>query len=105
MGQIKTQVGVRRRAMFVVKPLVDGAEPKCFLSPAAAKKYAETDAFREWEAEECEIHFVEGKVSPQEAVLAVKAGLSEKRAKIMNNSRAFKSTFWLLSHRLRRAVA
>jgi hypothetical protein len=68
--------------MFVVKPLVEGAEPKAFLSVVAAKEWAETDAYRDLEAEHCELHFVDGEVSPAEAIAAFKAGKSEKRSVI-----------------------
>lgn len=64
--------------MFVVKPLVDGAKPKAFLSAAAAKEWAETGAFRECEAEQSEIHRVDDELSVAEAVAVVQAGRSER---------------------------
>jgi hypothetical protein len=68
--------------MFVVVPLDDEAEPKPFLSAKAAKEWAETGAFQEFGVEQSEIHFVDGEVSKAEAIAAVKAGKSEKRATV-----------------------
>ena len=68
--------------MFVVKPLADSAEPRAFLSPKAATEWAEYDAYSEFGAEVSEIHWVEGKCSPDEAIEAVRSGKSEKRATV-----------------------
>jgi hypothetical protein len=68
--------------MFVVVPLDDEAEPKPFLSAKAAREWAETGAFQEYGVERCEIHFVDGEVSKDEAIAAVQAGKSEKRATV-----------------------
>jgi len=68
--------------MFVVVPLIDGAEPRPFLTAKAAKEWAETGAFQEFEAEQSEVHFIDGDVSKEEAIAAVKDGRSEKRATI-----------------------
>ena len=68
--------------MFVVKPLEDSAELRAFLSPKAAKEWAEYHAYSEFGAEVSEIHWVEGKPSPDEAIEAVRSGKSEKRATV-----------------------
>jgi hypothetical protein len=68
--------------MFVVKPLVDLAEPRAFLSPKAATEWAEYQAYSEFGAEVSEIHWVECKCSPDEAIEAVRSGKSEKRATV-----------------------
>jgi hypothetical protein len=65
--------------MFVVKPLMEDANLRAFLSPAAANEYAETGVFQDCGCEQSEIHFVDGDVSADEAVAAVKGGRSEKR--------------------------
>jgi hypothetical protein len=66
--------------MFVVKPLMEDADPRAFLSLAAANEYAKTGVFLDCGCEQSEIHFVDGEVSADEAVAAVKDGRSEKRA-------------------------
>jgi hypothetical protein len=65
--------------MFVVKPLMEDADLRAFLSLAAASEYAETGVFQDCGCEQSEIHFVDGAVTADEAVAAVKDGLSEKR--------------------------
>ena len=65
--------------MFVVKPLMEDADLRAFLSLAAANEYAETGVFQDCGCEQSEIHFVDGGVTADEAVAAVKEGLSEKR--------------------------
>lgn len=65
--------------MFVVKPLMQDADLRAFLSPAAANEYAETGVFQDCGCEQSEIHFVDGDVTAAEAVAAVKDGRSEKR--------------------------
>jgi hypothetical protein len=66
--------------MFVVKPLMEDADLRAFHSPAAANEYAETGVFQDCGCEQSEIHFVDGEVTADEAVAAVKDGRSEKRA-------------------------
>jgi hypothetical protein len=66
--------------MFVVKPLMQDADLRTFLSPNAANEYAETGVFQDCGCEQSEIHFVDGEVTADEAVAAVKDGRSEKRA-------------------------
>jgi hypothetical protein len=66
--------------MFVVKPLMEDADPRAFLSLAAANEYAKTGVFLDCGCEQSEIHFVDGEVTADEAVAAVKDGRSEKRA-------------------------
>ena len=66
--------------MFVVKPLMEDTDPRAFLSLAAANEYAKTGVFLDCGCEQSEIHFVDGEVSADEAVAAVKDGRSEKRA-------------------------
>jgi hypothetical protein len=66
--------------MFVVKPLMEDAERRVFLSPEAANEYAETGVFQDCGCEQSEIHFVDEEVTADEAVAAVKAGRSEKRS-------------------------
>jgi hypothetical protein len=66
--------------MFVVKPLMEDADPRAFSSLAAANEYAKTGVFLDCGCEQSEIHFVDGEVSADEAVAAVKDGRSEKRA-------------------------
>ena len=68
--------------MYVVKPLMEGTDLRAFLSPAAAKEYAETGVFQECGCERSEIHYVDGEVSSDEAKAAVQAGRSEKRVTI-----------------------
>ena len=46
---------------------------------AAANEYAETGVFQDCGCEQSEIHFVDGEVTADEAVAAVKDGRSEKR--------------------------
>jgi hypothetical protein len=65
--------------MFVVKPLMEEADLRAFLSLAAANEYAETGVFQDCGCEQSEIHFVDGEVTADEAVTAVKAGRSERR--------------------------
>jgi hypothetical protein len=65
--------------MFVVKPLMEDADLRAFLSPADASEYAETGVFQDCGCEQSEIHFVGGEVTADEAVAAVKEGHSEKR--------------------------
>jgi hypothetical protein len=72
----------QERAMFVVKPLADGAEPRVFISSAAANEWAQYGAYDEWGAEVSEIHWVEKQCSREEAVAMVIAGKSEKRATV-----------------------
>ena len=66
--------------MFVVKPLMEEADLRAFLSLAAANDYAETGVFQDCGCERSEIHFVDGEVTADEAVAAVIDGRSEKRA-------------------------
>ena len=66
--------------MFVVKPLMEDADLRAFLSLAAANEYAKTGVFLDCGCEQSEIHFVDGEVTADEAVAAVKDGRSEKRA-------------------------
>ena len=68
--------------MYVVKPLIDQAEPKAFRTAKAALEWAQTGAFEETRADKCEVHWVEDNLSEQQTIAAVKAGLSEKRASI-----------------------
>jgi hypothetical protein len=72
--------GQQETMMFVVKPLMQDADLRAFLSPAAANEYAETGVFQDCGCEQSEIHFVDGEVTADEAVAAVKNGRSEKRA-------------------------
>jgi hypothetical protein len=72
--------GQQERMMFVVKPLMQEADLRAFLTPAAANEYAETGVFQDCGCEQSEIHFVDGDVTADEAVTAVKDGRSEKRA-------------------------
>jgi hypothetical protein len=65
--------------MFVVRPLMEDADLRAFLSPAAANEYAETGVFQDCGCEQSEIHFVDGEVTADEAIAAVKDGRSEKR--------------------------
>ncbi len=65
--------------MFVVKPLMQDADLRAFLSPAAANEYAESGVFQDCGCEQSEIHFVDGQVTADEAIAAVKEGRSEKR--------------------------
>jgi hypothetical protein len=65
--------------MFVVKPLMEDADLRAFLSLAAANEYAETGVFQDCGCEQSEIHFVDGEITADEAVAAVKDGRSEKR--------------------------
>ena len=65
--------------MFVVKPLMQDADLRAFLSPSAANEYAETGVFQDCGCEQSEIHFVDGQVTADEAIAAVKEGRSEKR--------------------------
>ncbi len=58
--------------MFVIVALIDGAE----------SRPAQTGVFQEFEAQQERVHFVERDVSKKEAIAAVKAGKSEKRATI-----------------------
>jgi hypothetical protein len=71
--------GKQGTVMFVVKPLMEDADLRAFLSPAAANDYAETGVFQDCGCEQSEIHFVDGEVTADEAVAAVKDGRSEKR--------------------------
>jgi hypothetical protein len=66
--------------MFVVKPLMQDADLRAFLNPVAANKYAEIGVFQDCGCEQSKIHFVDGEVTADQAVAAVKAGRSEKRA-------------------------
>jgi hypothetical protein len=66
--------------MFVVKPLMEEADLRAFLSLPAANEYAETGVFQDCGCEQSEIHFVDGEVTADEAVAAVRSGRSEKRA-------------------------
>jgi hypothetical protein len=66
--------------MFVVKPLMQDADLRAFLSSAAANEYAETGVFQDCGCEQSEIHFIDGDVTADEAVAAVRDGRSEKRA-------------------------
>src|SRR5471030_584971 len=66
--------------MFVVKPLMEDANLRAFVSPAAANEYAETGVFQDCGCEQSEIHFVDGEVTADEAVAAVRSGRSEKRS-------------------------
>lgn len=68
--------------MFVVKPLMEEDGLRAFLSPKAAKEYAETGVFQDCGCQESEIHFVDGEVSAEEAIAAVRNGNSEKRATV-----------------------
>jgi hypothetical protein len=72
--------GQQETMMFVVKPLMQDADLRAFLSPAAANDYAETGVFQDCGCEQSEIHFVDGEVTAAEAVAAVKDGRSETRA-------------------------
>jgi coenzyme F420-reducing hydrogenase delta subunit len=65
--------------MFVVRPLMEDADLRAFLSLAAASEYAEAGVFQDCGCEQSEIHFIDGAVTADEAVAAVKDGLSEKR--------------------------
>jgi hypothetical protein len=66
--------------MFVVKPLMEDADLRAFLSLAAANEYAKTGVFLDCGCEQSEIHFVDGEVTAGEAIAAVKDGRSEKRS-------------------------
>ena len=66
--------------MFVVKPLMKDPDLRAFSSSTAANEYAETGVFQDCGCEQSEIHFVDGEVSADEAVAAVKDGRSEKRS-------------------------
>jgi hypothetical protein len=72
--------GHQETMMFVVKPLMQDADLRAFLSPAAANEYAETGVFQDCGCEQSEINFVDGEVTVDEAVAAVKDGHSEKRS-------------------------
>ena len=65
--------------MFVVKPLMEDADLRAFLYLRDANEYAQTGVFQDCGCEQSEIHFVDGAVTADEAVAAVKDGLSEKR--------------------------
>jgi hypothetical protein len=71
--------GKQEAGMFVVKPLMEEADLRAFLSLAAANDYAETGVFQDCGCERSEIHFVDGDVTADEAVAAVMDGRSEKR--------------------------
>jgi hypothetical protein len=66
--------------MFVVKPLMEDADLRAFLSPAAANEYAEAGVFQDCGCEQSEIHFVDGEVTADEAIQAVRDGRSETRS-------------------------
>jgi len=66
--------------MFVVKPLMEDADLRAFLSPTAANEYAEAGVFQDCGCEQSEIHFVDGEVTADEAIQAVRDGRSETRA-------------------------
>ena len=68
--------------MFVVRPLMEDAELRVFLSLAAANEYAETGVFQDCGCEQSEIHSSMGNVSAEDAVVSVRAGNSEKRATV-----------------------
>ena len=67
--------------MYVVKPLIDEAEPKAFRTAKAAIEWAQTGAFEETRADKCEVHWVDD-LNEKRTIAVVKAGLSEKRATI-----------------------
>jgi hypothetical protein len=66
--------------MYVVKPLIDQAEPKAFRTAKEAIERAQTGAFEETRADKCEVHWVGDDLSEKQTIAAVQAGLSEKRA-------------------------
>src|SRR5260370_31216537 len=61
--------------MFVVVPLIDGAEPR------PLKEWAETGAFQEFEAEQSEVHFVAKTCTSQESaeLFSLSSSLSSGR--------------------------
>jgi hypothetical protein len=72
--------GKSEAEMFVVKPLMEDADLRAFLSPTAANEYAEAGVFQDCGCEQSEIHFVDGEVTADEAIQAVMDGRSETRA-------------------------
>jgi hypothetical protein len=72
--------GMSEAEMFVVKPLMEDADLRAFLSPTAANEYAEAGVFQDCGCEQSEIHFVDGEVTADEAIQAVRDGRSETRA-------------------------
>jgi hypothetical protein len=72
--------------MYVVKPLIDQAEPKVFCTAKGANEWAQTG---ETGADICELHWVGDDLSMKQAVAAVKAGRSKKLATIHRRLSAF----------------
>jgi hypothetical protein len=74
--------------MFIVKPLIDQAEPidqrklKVFRTAKGANEYAQTGAYAETGVHICEVHWVGDDLDDEQAVATVGAGKSEKRATI-----------------------
>ena len=63
--------------MFVAKTLTAVPAYKAFGSSRAAQKWAETDAYLEHEAQQCQIYRTISGLNPMQAIAAVKIGKGE----------------------------